>query len=85
MATPPFASYVSAHSAFSGAASEVLAKLFPSDASQFREDAEEAGISRLYGGIHYRTDHTAGLTLGRTVALRAIAAALKDKHPRRPD
>ena len=79
--TPPFPSYVSAHSAFSGAASEVLAKLFPSEASQFREDAEEAGISRLYGGIHYRSDHTAGLTLGRKVALRAITAALKDGHP----
>ncbi len=29
--------------------------------------AEEAGISRLYGGIHYRQSITAGLTLGKTI------------------
>lgn len=29
--------------------------------------AEEAGISRLYGGIHYRTSITAGLALGKII------------------
>jgi membrane-associated phospholipid phosphatase len=68
LATPPFPAYVSAHSAYSGAASEILAVLFPRDAATFRAKAEAAGISRLYGGIHYRSDHTAGLELGRNVA-----------------
>jgi hypothetical protein len=68
LATPPFPAYVSAHSSFSGAASEILAGLFPRDAAAFRAKAVEAGISRLYGGIHYRFDHDAGLTLGRRIA-----------------
>lgn len=83
LATPPFPAYVSAHSSFSGAASEVLATLFPSDAPQFRRKAEQAGISRIYGGIHYRADHVVGLSLGRKVGLLAIAAGLEDDHPRR--
>jgi hypothetical protein len=79
LTTPPFPSYVSAHSSFSGAASEILASLFPRDAAAFRAKADEAGTSRLYGGIHYRFDHVAGLTLGRRIARlvreRARAAA----------
>jgi membrane-associated phospholipid phosphatase len=67
LGTPPFPSYVSAHSSFSGAASEVLAALFRRDAAAFRAKAAEAGMSRLYGGIHYRFDHDAGLTLGRRI------------------
>ena len=30
--------------------------------------AEEAALSRMYGGIHYRFDNEDGLQLGRTVA-----------------
>jgi len=67
LTTPPFPSYVSAHSSFSGAASEILATLFPRDAAAFRATAVQAGMSRLYGGIHYRFDHDAGLTLGRRI------------------
>jgi membrane-associated phospholipid phosphatase len=67
LATPPFPSYVSAHSAFSAAAATILAHLFPYDAERFRAKAEEAGMSRLYGGIHFRSDHEAGLALGRRI------------------
>jgi hypothetical protein len=67
LATPPFPAYVSAHSAFSAAAGDVLAYLFPRDAAQFRAKTEEAGISRLYGGIHFRADHEAGLSLGHNI------------------
>ena len=75
LATPPFPSYVSAHSSFSGAASEVLARLFPRDAAAFRAKADEAGTSRLYGGIHYGFDHTAGLTLGRRIGRLVLQRA----------
>lgn len=34
----------------------------------FHEAAEEAGISRLYGGIHFRTAIVDGLTQGRCIA-----------------
>ena len=61
--TPPFPSYVSGHSSTSGAASTVLVAFFPADATRLRAMAEEAAVSRLYGGIHYRSDNEAGLTL----------------------
>jgi PAP2 superfamily len=72
--TPPFPSYVSGHSATSGAASTVLAAFFPRKAEQLRAMAEEAAISRLYGGIHYRSDNEAGLELGRRIGGVAVRA-----------
>jgi PAP2 superfamily len=70
--TPPFPSYVSGHSTTSGAASEVLAAYFPGKARRLRAWAEEAAVSRLYGGIHFRSDNEAGLALGRKVARAAL-------------
>ena len=72
--TPPFPSYVSGHSSTSAAASTVLAAFFPANAAQLRAMAEEAAVSRLYGGIHYRSDNEAGLTLGRRVGGVALRA-----------
>jgi hypothetical protein len=71
--TPPFPSYVSGHSSTSGAASRVLAAYFRDAAPQLRAWAEEAAVSRLYGGIHFRSDNEAGLALGRKVAKPAIS------------
>jgi hypothetical protein len=34
--------------------------------------ADEAGLSRLYGGIHYRFDKTAGEEIARNVAALAL-------------
>jgi hypothetical protein len=39
----------------------------------FWEAAEEAGISRLYGGIHFRAAIERGLDQGRCVGARAVA------------
>jgi membrane-associated phospholipid phosphatase len=74
LVTPPFPSYVSGHSTTSGAASTVLGAFFPHRAGELSAMAEEAAVSRLYGGIHFRSDNDAGLELGRrvgTVANRA--------------
>ena len=38
------------------------------DYSSFSEAAEEAGMSRIYGGIHYSWDNTDGAILGANVA-----------------
>jgi membrane-associated phospholipid phosphatase len=75
LTTPPFPAYVSAHSSFSGAASEVLAALFRRDRAAFHATAIEAGMSRLYGGIHFRFDHDAGLTLGRRIGRLVLERA----------
>ncbi len=69
---PNFPSYVSGHASFSGAASEYLSALFPDDAADVRAMAEEAAVSRLYGGIHYRFDNEGGLELGRRIGQLAI-------------
>lgn len=70
--TPPFPSYTSGHATFSAAASEVLASAFPADAAQLRYMAEEAALSRVYAGIHYRFDSEAGLLAGRQLAGLAV-------------
>jgi len=72
--TPPFPSYVSGHSTTSGAASTVLAAFFPQQAGELGAMAEEAAASRLYGGIHFRSDNEAGLELGRRVGAVALDA-----------
>jgi membrane-associated phospholipid phosphatase len=72
--TPPFPSYVSGHSTTSGTASTVLAAFFPHKAGELTTMAEEAAISRLYAGIHFRSDNEAGLALGRRVGEVAVRA-----------
>ena len=80
--TPPFPEYTSGHSTQSGAASYVLEDLwgeipFDDDThsgvqpmrsfDSFTEAAEEAAISRLYGGIHYRVAIERGVDQGRCI------------------
>jgi hypothetical protein len=93
IATPPFPTYTSGHSTFSGAAATVLTNLFgdqlaftsrrdshsgstqtpPSTIevrhfTNFHDAASEAGESRIFGGIHYRFDSTAGISSGNALA-----------------
>jgi membrane-associated phospholipid phosphatase len=84
--TPPFPAYVSGHSTFSGASAAILSHLFPggtvSDALGQRigydAAADQAALSRLYGGIHYRSDNDEGLVLGRQIAELVIRRAQSD-------
>ncbi len=76
--TPNFPSYTSGHSVFSAAASEVLAYIFPEKAALVRGWAEEAAISRVYGGIHWTFDATVGTDQGRKVAQFTIDQAKLD-------
>ena len=74
IATPPFPSYVSGHSTTSGAASTVLAGFFPKRTAELAALADEAAVSRLYGGIHFRSDNEVGLRLGRRIGRVALHA-----------
>jgi hypothetical protein len=78
---PNFPSYPSNHSCISGAAMAILAHEFPSEASELTARAEAAGISRIWGGIHYRFDNEAGLALGRRVAAYALAHDVAGYEP----
>jgi hypothetical protein len=50
----------------------VLARFFPERAGWLRAQAEQAALSRLFGGIHYRSDNEAGLELGREVGRKVL-------------
>lgn len=80
--TPPFPEYTSGHSTFSAAAAEVLKRFTGSDdfvystgriaplAGQwttFSGAAEQAGVSRRYGGIHFESADLEGRRIGRLV------------------
>jgi hypothetical protein len=75
---PNFPAYTSGHSTFSGAAATVLGYLFPSQADAFNAMSDEAGISRLYGSIHYRSDIDAGKEHGKRIAGYTVKFARED-------
>lgn len=95
LTTPNFPSYVSGHSTFSAAASTVLGAYFGKHVpftttseslpgvtrsfSSFKAAAEEAGASRIYGGIHFPIDNTNGLTLGHDIGLYTVLHAMRAK------
>ena len=90
--TAPDPSYPGAHSAISFAGAEVLRAYFgdrftfdvTSESlagvtrhfTSFTAAAEEAGLSRIYAGQHFRTDHNAGKLLGHQVAESVIDTML---------
>jgi membrane-associated phospholipid phosphatase len=76
--TPPFPSYPSGHSTLSSAVAEVFAELFPDAAAHYRHKGEEASLSRVYAGVHYRFDVLAGEALGRRVGEAVVAWARSD-------
>jgi hypothetical protein len=75
---PNFPSYTSGHSTFSAAAAVVLAHLFPGGAAGFDAMKDEAGISRLYGAIHYRSDIEGGKEHGARIGGYTVSFAKQD-------
>lgn len=75
---PNFPSYTSGHSTFSASASAVLSYLFPSGAAFFDAQKEEAAISRLYGGIHFRSDIEVGKEHGARIGAYTVRFARQD-------
>jgi hypothetical protein len=73
--TPNHPSYPAAHGCVSSAPTAVLAYLFPRDADTLNAMADEAAESRIWAGIHFRSDVVAGLELGRKVAQKVIERA----------
>jgi membrane-associated phospholipid phosphatase len=86
--TPPFPEYPSGHSIVSAAAATVLTRLFgpvaftddtglnrglqPRSFTSFWHAANEAAISRLYGGIHFRVGIEGGIEQGRCVGKTVV-------------
>ncbi|WP_407928581.1 phosphatase PAP2 family protein [Alkalihalobacterium elongatum] len=53
MCTPKHPAYPSGHATVSGAAAVILSYFFPAESRKIHDIAEEAALSRLYGGIHF--------------------------------
>ena len=84
ISTPPSPEYPSGHAVSSGAAADMLTKIFgdvaftdnanvslglaPHTYNSFTEAANEAGISGLYGGVQLRNAIVNGLTQGKEVS-----------------
>jgi membrane-associated phospholipid phosphatase len=94
--TPADPSYPGAHSTISAAAATILTALYGDHAAftvssptlpgvarafdNFRAAAIEAGLSRIYAGVHTRLDHQAGLALGAQVGRYTLHNALGHVH-----
>jgi hypothetical protein len=75
---PASPSYPSEHAVTAGAASAVLAWIFPENAQTYEELAQQVADSRLLAGVEYPSDVDAGLELGREVAALVIARGEAD-------
>ena len=76
--TPNHPSYPAAHACSSIAVTRVLGYLFPRDAETFAALGEQAAESRIWAGIHYRSDIDAGRQLALGVADKVIERAKQD-------
>jgi membrane-associated phospholipid phosphatase len=78
---PNFPAYPSGHSTFSGAGATVLSYFFPEASTSLMQMADVAGVSRIYGGIHYRTDVVRGKEHGLRIGAALVANAKTDAAP----
>lgn len=75
---PNHPSYPAAHAAVGGAMETVLGALFPASAEQFTKIADDESWSRLWAGIHFRSDIEVGRELGHIVAGVVVDRASQD-------
>ncbi len=75
---PNFPSYPSNAAAVGMAPALVLGHLFPREAPRYMSWAREFGESRIWAGIHFRSDLTSGWELGRQVGALLIERARRD-------
>jgi hypothetical protein len=69
---PNHPSYPSNHSCISGSIGRVLDALLPGSNGMYTAMGNEAGQSRLYGGIHYPMDMEAGNAIAAKIAEKAL-------------
>jgi PAP2 superfamily len=76
--TPNFPGYPSNAATLGKGPAVVLSHLFPSQAPRYAEWAREFGESRLWAGIHFRSDLVAGWEIGQRVGEAVVERARRD-------
>ena len=66
------------HAVTAGAAAAVLEYLFPDQATEFADMADEAATSRVMAGVAFPSDAFSGLDLGQSIGREVIAFAQSD-------
>ena len=74
---PNHPSYPSGHSCLTSAFMTTLIDAFPSERERLETIITDAGLSRMYGGLHYRFDIDAGRAIGQAAAKLARAGSLE--------
>src|SRR5262245_45437967 len=69
---PNHPAYVSNAAIIASAVAELVGYMFLQEAAHWRYLGEEAGLSRLYGGIHYPSDERVGNQMGKRLGALAI-------------
>lgn len=69
---PNHPAYVSNAAIISSAVADWIGYMFPAEAAVWRYRGDEAGMSRIYAGIHYPSDERAGNQMGKSLAALAI-------------
>jgi hypothetical protein len=76
--TPPFPTYPSNAATLVMAPTVVLSYLFPREAPRYQGWAKQFGESRLWAGIHFRSDLDSGWQIGRRVGEAVVERAKRD-------
>jgi membrane-associated phospholipid phosphatase len=69
---PNHPAYVSNAAIIASAAAVLVGAMFPQEAAYWQYLGEEAGLSRLYGGIHYPSDERVGNQMGKSIGALAV-------------
>jgi membrane-associated phospholipid phosphatase len=69
---PNHPAYVSNAAIIASAAAVLIGSMFPQEAAYWQYLGEEAGLSRIYGGIHYPSDERAGNQMGKRLGALAV-------------
>jgi membrane-associated phospholipid phosphatase len=69
---PNHPAYVSNAAIIASAVAELVGYMFPQEAALWQYLGEEAGLSRIYGGIHYPSDERVGNQMGKSIGALAI-------------
>jgi membrane-associated phospholipid phosphatase len=77
LSLPNHPSYPSGHSCITSAMLTTLIDAFPSERERLESLITIIGLSRMYGGLHYRFDVEAGQEIGRRAVALARAGSLE--------